>query len=72
MTPAQIRRRYKTIEKKQWKWDNAERELQSICTHPNAIGKNFSDTGNWDRSQDSYWTEWHCTDCGKKWSTEQK
>lgn len=72
MTPAQIRRRYKTIEKNQWKWDNAERELQAICTHPTATRKNFSDTGNWDRSQDSYWTEWHCTDCGKRWSTEQK
>jgi hypothetical protein len=71
MTPAQVRRRYRTIERNQTKWDQAERDLQSICTHPNATKKYSSNTGNWDRGQDSYWIDWHCLDCDKRWSTDQ-
>lgn len=71
MTPAQVRRRLKTISKNQLKWDTAERELQSQCQHPSASKKYCGDTGNWDRSQDSYWIEYRCPDCGKFWSVDQ-
>ena len=72
MTPAQVRRKFATIERNQIKWDQAEQDLQTVCTHPNATKKHCSDTGNWDRSLDSYWTEWRCPDCDKRWTTEQK
>jgi hypothetical protein len=71
MTPAQIRRRKQTIEKHQWKWDTAENELQQICQHPNVEKKYRGDTGNYDRTADSYWIDFKCPDCGKKWWESQ-
>lgn len=71
MTPAQIRRRLQTIQKHQQKWDDAEKELRSLCKHPNASKKYCGDTGNWDRSQDSYWIEYKCPDCNKFWTVDQ-
>lgn len=71
MTPAQIRRKLATINKHQLKWDTAERELQTLCQHPNASKKYGSDTGNWDRGQDSYWIDYNCPDCGKRWQEDQ-
>lgn len=46
-------------------------QLQTVCKHPNADKKYCADTGNYDMSQDSYWIEWSCPDCGKKWDTPQ-
>lgn len=71
MTPAQIRRRLATIERHQERWELAEKELQAICQHPFADKKYRSDTGNWDRSQDSYWIEFKCPDCGRRWIEDQ-
>lgn len=71
MTPAQIRRRLGTIQKHQTKWDAAERELQNLCKHPNADKKYNGSTGNWDRNDDSYWIEYKCPDCDKRWSEDQ-
>lgn len=71
MTPDQIIKRYAKIKAKQWKWDTAERDLQEICQHPSATKVNKGDTGNWDRSQDSYWRECKCPDCGKQWNEDQ-
>lgn len=71
MTPAQIRRRLQTIQKHQQKWDDAEKELRSLCSHPNVSKKYCGDTGNWDRSQDSYWIEYKCPDCNKFWTVDQ-
>jgi hypothetical protein len=45
--------------------------LREKCTHPNAKKENKADTGNYDRSQDSYWKECVCPDCGKRWMEEQ-
>jgi hypothetical protein len=45
--------------------------LQGRCTHPTATMQGRSDTGNWDRSQDSYWYEFSCADCGKNWTEPQ-
>lgn len=52
-------------------YNTALRNLQSICEHPNATKKGESDTGNWDRSQDSYWWIFNCPDCGKRWTEDQ-
>jgi hypothetical protein len=71
MTPAQIRRRFETIERHQERWELAEKELQTICKHPSADKKYRGDSGNWDRSQDSYWIEFKCPDCGKRWIEDQ-
>ena len=71
MTPAQVRRRYKTIEKHQWKWADAERKLQLICTHLNVEKKYDSNTGNYDPSADSYWIDFFCPDCRKRWRVDQ-
>ena len=42
-------------------------DIRESCTHPNATGTYESDTGNWDKSQDTYWIECVCPDCGKHW-----
>jgi hypothetical protein len=71
MTPNQIRRRLATITKHQLKWDTEERILQEKCPHTNVTKKYNGSTGNWDRSQDSYWIEYSCPDCKKFWTVEQ-
>lgn len=45
--------------------------LREKCTHPNAQKENKASTGNWDRSQDCYWRDCKCPDCGKLWREEQ-
>lgn len=47
------------------------KELQSICTHEGANIKFESDTGNYCKSDDSYWINWHCPCCSKGWITDQ-
>lgn len=71
MTPAQVRRRRQTIERHQLLWDTAERALQEQCTHTNVTKKYSGSTGNYDPSADSYWIDWHCPDCDKRWMTDQ-
>lgn len=71
MTPAQVRRRLSTINKHQNKWDDAERELQALCSHPNVTKKYNSNTGNYDPTADSYWIEYRCPDCNKRWNEDQ-
>ena len=71
MTPAQVHRRLATITKNQLKWDTEEKILQNLCPHPNASKKHCGDTGNWDRSEDSYWIEYKCPDCKKFWTVDQ-
>jgi hypothetical protein len=71
MTPAQVRRRLQTIEKHQTKWELAERDLQHLCQHPNASKKYCANTGNYDPTADSYWIEFKCLDCHKRWIEDQ-
>lgn len=44
--------------------------LQSECHHLNVVKKYRSDTGNYSKSDDSYWAEFNCPDCGKHWTEE--
>lgn len=71
MTPNQIKRRAATlnrqIENARLKLD----ELQAACPHVNATHTNRANTGNYDPHSDSYWTEHHCYDCGRRWTTDQ-
>jgi len=48
-------------------------EIQDRCSHPAQaiLAKNGSNTGNYDPSADSWWTDHHCRLCDKKWRTEQ-
>lgn len=48
-------------------------KIQEQCSHPPLAvkSKNGSNTGNYDPSQDSYWTDYHCTLCDKHWTTPQ-
>ena len=45
-------------------------EIQEQCSHPSACvtKKRGSDTGNFCPSDDSYWTDFHCTLCDKRWT----
>lgn len=46
---------------------NGLKTLQNYCHHPYVIKTSKSDTGNWCKTDDSYWTEFKCPDCGKFW-----
>ena len=71
MTPKQIQRRQRTIQKKQDFWYSQLKLLQSACQHPNVEKKYGGNTGNYDPSADSYWIDWKCPDCVAYWRTDQ-
>ena len=39
-------------------------EIQSNCSHRNAVSKLESNTGNYDPDANSYWVTVNCPDCG--------
>lgn len=47
-------------------------EIQEACTHPPIVVRYqyCSNTGNYDPSNDGYWTNYLCTLCEKQWSVE--
>jgi hypothetical protein len=47
------------------------KDLQALCKHESATVEHKSDTGNYDPSQNAYWNEWICHECGKRWTTRQ-
>ena len=70
MTPKQVKRRVATLQR-QIESARAKLEaVQEICPHVNALHKNRADTGNYD-GVDTYWTEHHCYDCDRRWTTDQ-
>ena len=46
-------------------------ELRSRCRHLHAVAKYGSNTGNYDPTQDCYWVDFHCYDCGRRWREDQ-
>lgn len=40
--------------------------LRAECAHENYTAKYGGNTGNWSESDDSYWVDFHCPECG--WS----
>lgn len=47
-------------------------DIQTVCSHPKEglIKRHESDTGNYDPSQDRYWTDFTCTLCDKRWTED--
>lgn len=66
MTPI-IEHIYAEIERLQ----NEVLRQQGLCSHRNLKRTPRSDTGNWCKSDDCYWYEFHCQDCDKFWTEEQ-
>lgn len=50
---------------------NELRRLQTSCPHPNYEKVAKSNTGNYDPSQNSYWYDCTCHECGKNWWIDQ-
>lgn len=71
MTPAQIRRKWSTIDRKEEKLAQERATLQAECTHPNVVKKYDANTGNYDPTADSYWIDFTCPDCRKRWREDQ-
>jgi len=71
MTQNQIKRKREDIKAKIAKLVSEYAALQEFCTHPNVTKKYDSDTGNYCKSDDRYWIEYTCPDCGKFWETDQ-
>jgi hypothetical protein len=67
MTPAQVQRRRAKIMAHLDKWDEAYKMLQQECQHPNKISIREGSTGNWDSSEECWWTRHQCNDCDKRW-----
>jgi predicted RNA-binding Zn-ribbon protein involved in translation (DUF1610 family) len=71
MTPAQIRRKWASIDRREEKLADELAALQAICTHTNVEKEYKSNTGNYDPTADSYWIDFRCPDCGKRWIEDQ-
>lgn len=49
----------------------ALKTLRETCDHSGTVTYKYrGDSGNYDTSQDSYWIEWNCHDCDKRWLTD--
>lgn len=44
---------------------------QNKCQHKNTEHEHGANTGNWDPSNNIYWTTYHCLDCNKRWTEYQ-
>jgi hypothetical protein len=71
MTAMQIRRKHINITGKITTLQEQIKQLQELCQHTNVEKKYKANTGNYDPSADSYWIDWRCPDCGKRWITDQ-
>ena len=47
------------------------RDLKNECTHPRTFKAANSNTGNWSKSDDYYWYDCSCPDCGYNWTETQ-
>ena len=64
-----VRKRLK-LESKIAEYNEKIKELENSCMHHNLRYRYDGTSGGWD-SQGSYWVDWYCPDCDKKWSTSQ-
>jgi hypothetical protein len=53
------------------KWQQELNHLQESCTHEGAAKVAKSDTGNYCKQDDSYWYDFDCPVCGKRWTEPQ-
>lgn len=66
-----IQHRRRTLEEEYREYHTAITALRNSCDHVAVIKKARSDTGNWSASDDSYWYDCSCPDCGKTWKEDQ-
>ena len=66
-----VRHRREKLEAKITELHGKITELQETCRHDNLTYKCGGSSGNYDPSADCYWIDWHCEDCGKRWTTDQ-
>lgn len=72
MTPKQIaNKRIRLTDKIRQLYYDLE-DLKKNCGHKNAVYTDGADTGNWCKSDDSYWTDMQCPDCGATSRTYHK
>lgn len=64
MTPKQVQRRRLAIKKKISDWYKQLDLLREQCEHPNVERSYGANTGNYSPSDDVYWTDYKCPDCG--------
>jgi len=62
-----IKDKVQRIKNMQEKLTSELQQLQASCPHENKQGEYKGDTGNWSSSDDSYWIDARCLDCGKTW-----
>lgn len=65
-----MKKKVAAAEKKIELAEKALEKIQKSCPHYDSVYRNKGSTGNWDRD-DSFWREYECFDCGKKWTTDQ-
>jgi len=46
------------------------RTLQENCKHKHVTKEHCGSTGNYDPTQDCYWTNFICLDCDKHWTED--
>jgi predicted GNAT superfamily acetyltransferase len=59
-----------TAQRKIAEWWEKIRIIQENCPHKDVVTVHKGDTGNYDPSQDCYWTENKCPDCTKYWRVD--
>lgn len=61
------------LKKLMQKHEASIKAIQNSCPHsPDVLWYwNFSNTGNYDKSDDCYWATYHCQECGKIWNDDQ-
>ena len=65
-----IIKKFTRLKDKEAKLSEEFEALKEICPHPYLRYRNCGSSGNWDRD-DSYWREWYCPTCTKRFRTSQ-
>lgn len=71
MTQDDIRKKWESIDRRGEKLAKELSKLQAVCQHPDVVKTYNSNTGNYDPSADSYWIDFFCPDCRKRWVEDQ-
>lgn len=71
MTPLQVHSKREVLSRQMDRLEKALDRLQAACHHLNVVKTYKGNTGNYDPSADSYWIEFKCPDCGKRWNEDQ-
>jgi transposase-like protein len=66
----QIQKKITTAQKAIKKAYQKLEDLQAACPHYDSEYRNKGNTGSWDR-EDTFWRDYECHDCGKRWQTDQ-